>query len=156
MDLQKRVRQRELKMKNNVEKVIKLKKVSNEVSQSGISSQSAKINPAEFRLGDGDISKYEENDFSNNSKSNVAKGINKSKKRQKEYEKIFEKDHKTKLNQDLEIKSEMSVRLDEKEQKKIRPKTAIAKEEPKAVIPKSIEVDTSKKRDITTITDEKK
>ena len=51
-------------------------------SELNVSIKSNKINPMEFKLGDGDISKFDENDFSNNSKSNVAKDINKSKKRQ--------------------------------------------------------------------------
>ena len=80
------------------------------------------INPEEFQIKD-DLSKFDEKDFSDNSKSNYAKGINKNLKRQKKFEQQFEKAHGTKLNKDLEINSEQSVRLGESG-KKTRPKTA--------------------------------
>lgn len=78
------------------------------------------INPDQIKFKD-DLSKYDENDFSNNSQSNWAKGINKDIKRKKKLEKRFEKQHDTKLNQDLDVHSEQSVRLGEP---KKRPKTA--------------------------------
>ncbi|CAI2374055.1 unnamed protein product [Moneuplotes crassus] len=79
------------------------------------------INPNEFKIND-DISRFDEKDFSNNSQSNYAQGINKNLKRQKVMEKRFEKDHDTKLQKDLDIHSEQSVRLGENGRK--RPKTA--------------------------------
>lgn len=88
-----------------------------------MSHATAAINPKEFRLGDGDLSKYDEKDFSQNSGSNCAKNLNKEKKRQKKIEQNFEQKHGTKLNKDLDIKSELSIRLDENN-KKTRPKTA--------------------------------
>ena len=94
---------------------------SQEPSGYNMSQATEAINPQEFKIGD-DLSKFDENDFSQNSKSNCAKGINKDRKRQKKVEKNFEKSHGTKLNQDLETHSEQSVRLGEKEKK--RPKTA--------------------------------
>ena len=82
-----------------------------------ICEQSAKINPNEFKLKDGNISKYDENDFDDNSQSNVAKGINKAKQKQKKFEQNFEKKHHVKLNQDLDVNSEQSVRLEESRMK---------------------------------------
>ena len=45
--------------------------------------QASQINPNQIKINDGDISKYDENDFDENSQSNVARGINKDKQKQK-------------------------------------------------------------------------
>lgn len=95
--------------------------IASEISITGRTHTTEAINPEEFRIKD-DISRFDEKDFSNNSQSNYAKGINKNIKRQKKLEQKFEKKHDTKLNKDLDIHSEQSVRLGGNRKK--RPKTA--------------------------------
>jgi hypothetical protein len=84
------------------------------------------INPDQFYIKD-DFSIYEANDFSNNSQSNNAKGVNKDLKKKIFEHKIknFNKQHDTKLNKDLDTRSEISVRLHDTEK---RPKTAYKEE----------------------------
>lgn len=95
-------------------------------------SHNSEINPKQFKLGD-DLSKFNEDDFSNNESENVAHELNRGKKAGKIIGQNFEKKHDLKLNQDLDIHSEQSVRIDQADNKnkKTRPKTAKFKEKSK-------------------------
>jgi hypothetical protein len=112
------------------EKSVDLKSITqphdNEVSESSVVARTHTtegINPDQFYVND-DFSKYDADDFSNNSQSNYAKGVNKDLKKKKilEHKKLFEKQHDIKLNKDLDAHSEISIRLHGDTKK--RPKTA--------------------------------